>query len=164
MTTALEILDSAVKIGLGALVSGIATVLVTSRNHAHELRKLTLEDRKSLLKSLAKLLEEANAGLNMATYGFEHNQENMADSAKMIIESINTLGEANSIAVLMGQKELQTQIARIRGGFEQLASHYLRMGENYSIDEANRLVGRINELWPLAYTQLEGAYTDLIKR
>ena len=38
-TEILDIVDTAVKIGLGALISGVATYAVTTKNHGHDLAK-----------------------------------------------------------------------------------------------------------------------------
>lgn len=46
MTTVLEIIDTAVGIGLGALISGITTYWVTHKNHTFDIRKTIVNDRK----------------------------------------------------------------------------------------------------------------------
>ncbi|HEY6095700.1 MAG TPA: hypothetical protein VIU93_12185 [Gallionellaceae bacterium] len=50
MVTELEIIDTAVKVGLGAAISGVTTYLVTMRIHKHEVRKDLRKEKTELLK------------------------------------------------------------------------------------------------------------------
>lgn len=158
MTTALEILDSAVKIGLGALVTAVAAHAAAAAARRHERRKTADEDRRGLLRSAANLLEQATAAANLATYAFAHVPDRKADSAKHLVDAINKLNEARSLAVLSGARELAAQIATLRGAHEALCGYFLSTGENYSIPRANELIAELNESWPRIYAGLETAY------
>ena len=158
MATALEILDSAVKIGLGALITAVAGWAVTTRSQRHELRKAADEDRRSLLRSAAKLLEQATASANLATYAFAHMPDHKANSTKHLVEAINNLNEARSLAVLSGSRALAAEVAKLRGAHEALCGYFLSMGDGYSISHANDLIARLNESWPRIYAELEAAY------
>jgi len=158
MTTPLEILDSAVKIGLGALISGVATYLITSRNHAHEFRKAADQDRRELLREAATLIEEATGSVNLATYALEHAPDSRAASEKSLIEAINKIGRAKSLTVLLGRKELVAAIGCLATCVTSLTSYYLDSGEHYRIPQANELLAAINESLPKVYSELEAAY------
>lgn len=158
MTTALEILDSAVKIGLGALVTAIAGWAAAAAARRHELRKTAAEDSRGLLRSAANLLEQATAAANLATYAFAHVPDRKADSAKHLVDAINKLNEARSLAVLSGARELAAEIAKLRGAHEALCGYFLATGDNYSIPRANELIAQLNESWPRIYAGLETAY------
>jgi hypothetical protein len=158
MTTAFEILDSAVKIGLGALISAVSGLFVSSRMRRHELRKATNDDRRSLLRAAAKLVEEATGAANLATYVLANVPDGKGTSTRGLVEAINKLNEARSLAVLSGARELSTEIATLRGGIESLCRYLLAVGESYSIDEANRLVSVLNKSWPIIYSQFEAEY------
>jgi hypothetical protein len=159
--TLLEILDSAVKIGLGALISGGAAFLVMRHNHAHDRRKAALEDKRSLLRSTAKLLEEASAAVNLGTYAHEHDKANRGAGAKSLVDAVNKLTEARSLAMLSGERELQERLARLRGAAEQLAGYYLEAGDAYSIADANRLLVGVSDCWAPVHAALESAYKRL---
>ena len=58
MTTGLEVLDTVAKIGLGALISGVATYWVTNLNHDKELEKETIHRRRQLLEQVATGIEK----------------------------------------------------------------------------------------------------------
>jgi hypothetical protein len=159
--TYLDVVDSAVKIGLGALISGGAAFLVMRHNHAHDRKKAALEDKRSLLRSAAKLLEEASAAVNLGTYAHEHDQTNRGAGTKSLVDAVNKLTEARSLAMLSGERELQDRLARLRAAAEHLAGYYLEAGDGYSVSEANRLLVSVSECWAPVHAALESAYRRL---
>jgi hypothetical protein len=158
MTSTLEILDSAVKIGLGALITAVSGLVVSSRSQRHELRKAANDDRRGLLRAAAKLVEEATGATNLATYVLANVPDGKGESTRGLIEAINKLNEARSLAVLSGARVLSTEIATLRGGIESLCRYLLATGMDYSIPESNRLVSELNKSWPIIYSQFEAEY------
>lgn len=59
-TSLVDVLDSAVKIGLGALISGIATYSVTRLRYRQEARQSIDKRRHELIEKAAADLEEFN--------------------------------------------------------------------------------------------------------
>jgi len=51
--TGLEILDGAIKVGLGAVIAGISTYLVSKLNHDEEMEKDRLRRRREILEDIA---------------------------------------------------------------------------------------------------------------
>ncbi|KQV48691.1 hypothetical protein ASC95_22565 [Pelomonas sp. Root1217] len=160
MPTALEIVDSAVKIGLGALISAVATHFVTTKNHAHEIRKAAREDKRELLRSIAKTLEEATSTMNLATYAYEHEPESRRDAEKKLVDALNGFGSAKSLALLSGSKKLFVAVVDLRSGAEAIAAYYLQHGDHYAVKDANGLISRMNSAWPAVYVELERAYAE----
>lgn len=69
----LSIVDTAVKIGLGALISGVATYWVTKLNHENDIAKTKLKRQRELLEEIAGQAEEfSNAVLKYWAYMVEH--------------------------------------------------------------------------------------------
>ena len=161
MTTTLEIIDSAVKIGLGAIISGVATYLVTRKNHEHELRKAEHEDRRGLLRTAARLLEEATSLVNQGTYGVQLGDTEAMAGARQLIDAINKLGEAKSIAVLLGIKKLNDAVTELRGGVVELANYVGPLAETKDPRQLNKLLVKINEHWPAIHAELESAYAKV---
>lgn len=64
-----ELLDTAVKIGLGALISGLTTYFITKSNHRHELKKL------SSLKETEFDKERFNYKMRMSEKAIEDSRE-----------------------------------------------------------------------------------------
>jgi len=56
--TYLEIIDTAVKIGLGALITGASTYLLAVRNHKKELEKMSFQRRLDSLEESSELAEK----------------------------------------------------------------------------------------------------------
>jgi hypothetical protein len=63
MTTIIEVVDSAVKIGLGALISGVATYLVTSSRQKSELKKDILLRHRELIEKSSLEIESFTSAL-----------------------------------------------------------------------------------------------------
>lgn len=69
----LSIVDTAVKIGLGALISGIATYSVSKLNHNKEIEKDKLNRQRELLEEIAGQTEEFSTSvLKYWAYMVEH--------------------------------------------------------------------------------------------
>jgi hypothetical protein len=58
MATPIDVLDTAVKIGLGALISGIAAYLVAKLNHDRDIEKSRITRRRESLEDIAERLEK----------------------------------------------------------------------------------------------------------
>jgi hypothetical protein len=57
MVTPIEIIDTAVKIGLGALISGVTAYLIARLNHNREMEKARAIRRRELLETIAEQVE-----------------------------------------------------------------------------------------------------------
>ena len=69
----LSIVDTAVKIGLGALISGVATYWVTKLNHENDIAKTKLKRQRELIEEIAGQTEEfSSATLKYWAYMVEH--------------------------------------------------------------------------------------------
>ncbi|WP_250163108.1 hypothetical protein [Psychrobacter sp. WY6] len=58
--TWIEVVDSAVKIGLGALIAGVIAFLLSSTQHRNELKKAKIEREFEMLKEVAEKVENFN--------------------------------------------------------------------------------------------------------
>ena len=58
MTTILDIVDTAVKIGLGALIGGISSYVLAIRTQNYEKETRANDERKELVKDLSLKLEK----------------------------------------------------------------------------------------------------------
>src|SRR5437879_1770128 len=64
MITVLEIVDTGVKIGLGALISTVASYFSTKRTERHELRKFRVQEKTQILREIAVKLETSSSKAN----------------------------------------------------------------------------------------------------
>jgi len=65
MTTIIEVIDRAVLVGLGALISGVATYVVTKSVHFHERKTQTLEKRQELIEKACIEIESYSSTIRL---------------------------------------------------------------------------------------------------
>src|SRR5437762_12745008 len=122
MITALDIVDTAVKIGLGALITGLASYAINVRSFKQELKKRMLENRISIVKDSAIQLEIAVNLINTSAHFLCHHSidvndpKSLADSdfhVKSIIDALNNIYSAKAKCAKLGERELAREIARL---------------------------------------------------
>jgi hypothetical protein len=59
-----DIIDTAVKIGLGASIAGVTTYVLSERNNKFEKAKINNDQRRKILQTIAEDFEHANHGTN----------------------------------------------------------------------------------------------------
>ena len=120
-TEILDIVDTAVKIGLGALISGLATYGVTKLNHDKDIEKSKLKRQRELLEEIASQTEEfSNVVLKYWAYMVEHvryverNKEGPEDlesriesAARELFEKFSKLSSAEGKLILLGATKAQ---------------------------------------------------------
>jgi hypothetical protein len=97
IVTGLEIADTAVKIGLGALISGGATYLLAKYSHQRELEKEFVKRRRDALESIAESVHRFNQNYlayvsKLITY--ESLKDKKATPPESLVTSLLTEGEA----------------------------------------------------------------------
>ncbi|MFG8458331.1 hypothetical protein ACEOSC_23860 [Pseudomonas aeruginosa] len=126
--TALEVLDSAVKIGLGALIAGISTFLLSRHQHARELEKARINREFEVLKQTAEQIELfTHVALKywafIVEWGrYKRTQRTMPDaridalesSITELFSSFKEMSNAEAKLLLLGYKSAQNK-ARIYG-------------------------------------------------
>lgn len=126
----LGILDTAVKIGLGALISGVATYRVSKLNHDNDLLKSKLVRERQLLEEIAGQVEEfSNAVLKYWAYMIEHVryvtnktkapedlESRIENAAKEIFDAFSKLSSAEGKLILLRAEDSQ-QLLREYGEF-----------------------------------------------
>ena len=115
MTTPTDILDTAVKIGLGALISGVTSYLTFNSNNAFELRKILLEDRRSTLREIALTVEESIGLLNDFVLIYQSNIQtaninNIGAKLHLIVDSHKISNKAEALANMIGFSALSSAI------------------------------------------------------
>lgn len=123
-TNLLSIVDTAVKIGLGALISGIATYTVTRLNHNKEIEKERIKRQRELLEEIASQTEEfSTAVLKYWAYMIEYiryvesNKEapedldvRIEESGKNLFDKYTNLSSAEGKLILIGATKAQEKI------------------------------------------------------
>ncbi|UTW48864.1 hypothetical protein [Bacterioplanoides sp. SCSIO 12839] len=104
MTTILDIVDTAVKIGLGASIAGLTSYFLSDRSHKNELEKSAIEDKKNLVKELTIKLENVEACVNEAALHFHSGDVIKAKTA--LLPATSDAYSVRAISNLVGNKEM----------------------------------------------------------
>ncbi len=133
-TTILDIADTVAKVGLGALISGITTFVITAKNLRHTERKELANDKRQLLVELAKKLDEASQLRNKAKVSltFKHGQTMEPAELKPELDELRTaieaVREAKTNALLIGDDELAKRIDAYFKSVNDLLEHFYKNG------------------------------------
>ncbi|EJA7342773.1 TPA: hypothetical protein JG809_004845 [Vibrio parahaemolyticus] len=119
--TIYDIIDTAVKIGLGALISGVATYSVTRLNHDKDIEKAKQTRKRELLEDISSQTEEfSNSVLKYWAYMVEHVryierdkqapedlEPRIENAAKDLFEKFSHLSSAEGKLILLGANKAQ---------------------------------------------------------
>lgn len=115
MTTVIEIVDTAVKIGLGALISGVTTYLVTNKNHKHERNHGLVVYRRDRLVEITEHIQKAGVLINQIVYGINLKNRHrnnvpkdidLSDEIEKVKDALSLLSAAFSASHLISDHEL----------------------------------------------------------
>lgn len=130
MTTAIDLIDTTIKIGLGAAIAGITSYVLTIRNQKYEHRKQAIEDRRSLAKELALKLEKVQAMSNEAAY-FYH-LDDVESAKKALVPATGEINSSVAISNILGDNGLVNILEKMA---ESVDNFYRELNkENIDID------------------------------
>ncbi|UAA39131.1 hypothetical protein KIH87_01825 [Paraneptunicella aestuarii] len=123
-TTLSDIVDTAVKIGLGALISGVATYSVTKLNHDKDIEKSKQNRKRELLEDVSSQAEKFSTSvLKYWAYMVEHvryveREKSTPDgldaridgAAKELFDTFTHLASAEGKLILIGAERAQELI------------------------------------------------------
>ncbi|EJC7018396.1 hypothetical protein BBM20_16465 [Vibrio parahaemolyticus] len=164
----LQVIDSAVKIGLGAVIAGVFTQISAKRHFQRELLRKKIDDSKSLIKELALSLENSNIAMTKLAsslrqkiyHGSKVDHDSIAVCHELIVESQACLNIAMANAILLDLREVHELLTQYSaklnsiinviddGIFDQACLDRLQSISN----EHNPLRNRLNKLISEAYT------------
>ena len=114
--------DSAVKIGLGALIAGVIAFLLSSTQHRNELKKAKIEREFEMLKEVAEKVENFNSiTLNYWAFATDWRRRLVLDSSlpksnglldaqNKLFDSFSELTKAESLLLLFGYSNAQIKL------------------------------------------------------
>ena len=120
--TWLEIIDSAVKIGLGALIAGASAWALARGQYSHDLRKSKVAREFELLKDIAEKVERfTHSALKYWAISADWHRarrtnpnaiksDTLLSAQKELFSRFNELTSAEAFLLLLGQKSAQAQL------------------------------------------------------
>ncbi len=165
----IEIIDTAVKIGLGALIAGISAYLLAKSKYSHEEKSKAKERRVRLLEDVALKIEDSSSKLDKACHPFwlqvaekdyTDNQESTKKSISHLLESRSIAGQAKAMSLLLGESMLGEILLQCEKKIENLYHLMSEHGIVSKSDEMNVMLKEINKLFRECYVYLEAAYDN----
>lgn len=120
--TWLEIMDSAVKIGLGALIAGASAWMLARGQYSHDLRKSKVTREFELLKDIAEKVERfTHSALKYWAISADWHRArranpraiesaNLLEAKKELFSRFNELTSAEAFLLLLGQQDAQAHL------------------------------------------------------
>ena len=143
MTTALEIIDTAVKISFGAIVSGIATYLVTKESNKQEIRKNLCLDRKDLLLEITRKIDNCTTVRNSAIANISLKIKSGIEDIDEELLSLNSASSelklAASNAYLIGNLDLAGHVKELFDLYAQEQDLFFEKNTQVDASEINVL-------------------------
>ena len=140
-TTALEIIDSAVKIGLGSLITATASYLTLRRTQRHEASRARKDARSSLFREIALLTEASVSTLNLFVISVISGGVKPEDLKSLALAN-SKVGQAFALASLAGSEELSRELDCLDRRVTELYA-YFRDAPSGAIEAPNDLARRI---------------------
>ncbi|WP_373943389.1 hypothetical protein L0991_05770 [Vibrio chagasii] len=155
MTTIIDVLDTAVKIGLGAAITGFVALKSSKVSHQQEVFKATLEDKKKLVFQLTELLESIETSMNECIVA-KNSERDIIKSKQHLSELCSSAYRSRSIANLLGNDELVSLTSCICKDAEQI--YPLLFRSDSDIEELSR---SITEYKLSTYPVIRKLYSEL---
>ena len=121
--TILEIVDTAVKVGLGAIIGGMFTYIIAKMNHDKEMEKDRLRRRRELLEEIASKCDNFSKEIRdywalLSDWLEVHNPEKelpehsfkINESQKRFYNAFHDLSSAVGRLLLLGEKEASAKV------------------------------------------------------
>ena len=174
MTNLYDLLDTAVKIGMGATITALTTYLITRLKFKNQQEDIQQERHRGLLEDVAKHAEEVNHVYlkyweMMLEYthalqsGFEWPQ-NRRNELFLIIDELvlvfNELTIAESKLLLLGEKAVYRSLRRYRHKVVQFRRNFSVDKKQLSESEAQDMKKEISEAREQFYEALSKRYRE----
>lgn len=170
----LDIVDTAVKIGLGALISGVSTYYVTSLNHKKDSEKENYKRKRELLESIAEELETfSNASLEYWAYLVEftrykestkeipsHLKDRVEEAGSRLFKDYAHLTSAESKLLLLGYESCELAVKEFGEYVKEMRRTAWKEDSSLTSEKAESFRTEIREKRKKIYSELQRAYSS----
>jgi len=172
MTASLiDVLDSAVKIGIGALISGIATYSVTRLKYREEARQHIDTRKREIMEKAAENLETFNEFSHACSHSIACVLKGITEpaelhsSAKGLSKGIDFLTKSCANIQLIGETKVSKELDAYKDTAVNLVNFVNNCGSknpsSWDIREYNDLVDLLTERKKLVLQELSRAYLNV---
>jgi len=166
MTTWIEVIDTAVKIGLGAAISGIATYKVTKLKFESERKYSTSVRDSEILEDIAARIDKAGSLIRQSTHELEKQNKlgaetDIKDVMDLLKQCYDTLDTAAAYSNLLGEDSLTSAIRETRKEFESY--YYYVFGNNSKLEyeKMNNLIANMLNKFEKVSPELKSVYQKI---
>lgn len=161
----IEVVDSAVKIGLGALIAGVIAFLLSSTQHRNELKKAKVEREFEMLKEVAEKVENFNhIALRYWALSSDWRRRLILDSSiekpnelsvtqNEFFDSFKELTKSESLLLLFGYKDASVQVREYGDLIRDFYNRVKDMNKPFEINDATNyrksMIDKRSELFSL---------------
>lgn len=156
MTTIIDIVDTAVKIGLGAMIGGISSYVLAVRAQNHEKETRESNERKALVKELSLKLEKIDH-LN-GEGALNYHSDDVVSAKRSNVLATEVICSATALANLIGSDELVSITSEISAFLDKMYQEF-HIGPP-SEDRLFELNMQIENLKKSAYPFLRDLYNN----
>jgi hypothetical protein len=132
VVTWIEVADSAVKIGLGAAIGGIAAFVTTKAQHHHEVKKERLHRRRDLFQAAAAEFQKHSTAVNQLLFVLQFpnhpvtHDDHTREVLNLIQDSRTKLVDAGGLLSLLGEDQILGLYRTYSEGYLQLCAFLFR--------------------------------------
>lgn len=156
MTKYIDIIDTVIKIGLGALISGVTSYYTTLKSHTHEDNKDYIKYKRDILIKIANEIDKAGSKKNNVKYivsqDYNNNNKSNYISLECFPKCLNELHEACDIiknavtySYLIGDKSLADLIKNYFHAMNSFSSLFAD-NKNINYDDYNKKSEECNNI------------------
>lgn len=168
MVTLIEVIDTAVKVGLGALISGTTTYYVTKQKYSHEIHKEYISKQRDLLHESLSMLDQSISKMNHAErtiyYKKDQTEEGQMDISKEkveLVEAINLARKARVYMYLAGDSDLIELFDQYLVSIKEEFIHIESNGVNFDIDFVNQKSDEQENIKNNIFGNIGGTYKNI---
>lgn len=155
-TEIIDVIDTATKIGLGAIIAGVATYLHADKMFTNDLKKKNIDDKKEILKEISLKIEKCESHLNESTNSYiQKNQKSF--SSEPIILSVREAYEARALTNLIGEAVLSDKIGEMAKSLEEI---YEIMYIPDNLKNIGGIIEKVETLKKQMYPLISSAYEN----
>lgn len=164
----INVMDTAVKIGLGALIGGAFSYFMSVLKHRQEMQKQKYEQKIDSLKEVSDSFQKSQSGTNkfisLISVAINHGEDDLKDlevrCKEALDHSFQFIASAYSLANLIGFQDLHSSLQEYSNIISEMdgTTDSLRSGVPCDADFLEPIINKAHETEKVVYLQISKAY------